>query len=174
MTHESVLKDRYFRWLCDFLGWYSEEDLLGQLYDTPFIWVVPNDANRAEDGLDLRDRLLQDHKAPLRLRNLLSDDEVSVLEVLAALALRASFLGDQSLEEWFVIFLENLGLKEESCDERRVDAILTDWMTRNIEPNGVGGLFPLEHPPEDQRKTEIWYQMNAYIQEDMEASGFFD
>jgi hypothetical protein len=29
----------------------------------------------------------------------------------------------------------------------------------------VGGFFPLTHPNDDQRKVEIWYQMNAYLDE---------
>jgi hypothetical protein len=31
--------------------------------------------------------------------------------------------------------------------------------------SGLGGMFPLEDPREDQRAIEIWYQMMAYINE---------
>jgi hypothetical protein len=33
--------------------------------------------------------------------------------------------------------------------------------------SGYGGLFPLEEPKEDQRKVEIWYQMMAYLGENL-------
>lgn len=178
MTHEGVLKDRYFRWLCEFTHTACEEGLLRQLHDTPFIWVVPNDVNRAEDGRELRDSLLDDHGITLNDRDKLFEADASVLEVLAALAERASFQSERSIEEWFSIFLENLGLLEfcliEDTSERVVDDILNNWMLRNYSTSGTGGLFPLTNPPENQRLMELWYQMSVYIQEDMEADGFFD
>lgn len=149
-----------------------------QLHETPFIWVIPNDANRAEDGLDLRDSILEDNRTAASMRAVLREEDPSVLEVLAALAKRAGFQTERSLEDWFLLFLENLGILEhmsgDGCDARFIDNVLTDWMTRNISDTGIGGLFPLRHSPEDQRYIETWDQMSAYIKEEMEEDGFFD
>ena len=179
MTREISLEDRYLRHLSQFVGFGGKEDLLGQLYNTPFVWVVPNDANRCEDGRDLRHELFNEMAYP-ELWEKLDEDDVSVLEVLAALAERMSFQWDKfSIHECFVLYLDNLTLtdflyKWTGTASFVVDDILTDWMSRNIEPNGERGLFPLERPRSDQRKIEIWYQMAAYLIEAMEADGFLD
>ena len=47
----------------------------------------------------------------------------------------------------------------------RVSDILNNLIRRRYHRNGRGGLFPLKRPSCDQRKVEIWYQMNAYLME---------
>ena len=175
MTNEEHIEDRYFRLLTDFIGLKGQEDLLGQFHDTPFVWVIPNDVNRAEDGRELRIELLHRLDATDHEIALIDDDDVSVLEVLAALAQRASFQTDTSILSWFETFLFNLELESlpEATQSFIVDDTLADWMSRDIEYDGTGGLFPLKDPPIDQRKVEIWYQMSAYIIEFLESKGFF-
>jgi hypothetical protein len=34
-----------------------------------------------------------------------------------------------------------------------------------MDTDGSGGLFPLKNPQQNQRTTEIWYQMNAWLME---------
>jgi hypothetical protein len=44
-----------------------------------------------------------------------------------------------------------------------IDDILDSVIWRTYSPDGRGGFFPLNQPQEDQRKIEIWYQMNKYV-----------
>lgn len=178
MTREELLEDRYLRQLAQTVGFSGEEDLLCQMHNTPFVWVIPNDSNRCEDGRDFRHSIFTDMNVD-GLHHLDTDD-VSVLEVLAALAQRMSFQWDElSMEDCFGLFLTNLELTDflyswTGTTSFTVDDLLADWMSRNIEHNGEGGLFPLERPHSDQREVEIWYQMSAYLIEAMENSGFLD
>lgn len=47
----------------------------------------------------------------------------------------------------------------------KVRMILNIFLNREYRYSGEGGLFPLADPDRDQRDVEIWYQMNAYLQE---------
>ncbi len=56
------IQEEYFNWLCakvidPHISNYF--DLLGLLYRTEFVWIVPKDRNRLEDGLELRDYFLK-------------------------------------------------------------------------------------------------------------------
>ena len=145
--------------------------LFRQLYTKEFIWIVPNDDNRIEDGRGLRYDFF---------RNL--DYEVdedwmhlgcSFLEMLIALSQRLSFEGEGEARDWFWEMLDNIkvgGFNDEvytqgAYSERVVNDILDSVIWRTYRRNGRGGLFPLQHAREDQRDVEIWYQMNAYLLE---------
>ena len=43
--------------------------------------------------------------------------------------------------------------------------IVASWLDRTYSYDGEGGLFPLRNPDYDQRDAEIWYQMQAYLEE---------
>lgn len=140
-------------------------ELLRKLYNKEFIWFVPNDDNRAEDGRELRLEFVTTTGAVvdgdwLRLG-------CSVLELLIALSRRLCFETDIPEVEWFWEMLENLGLDQYNdsrpLPEARVDAVLDRFIWRVYRRNGRGGLFPLKRSSEDQTKVEIWYQMSAYI-----------
>lgn len=142
--------------------------LLHQLYTKPFAWFVPNDDNRMADGKDLRAEFLGE-------ANISEPDEewmaldCSVLEMLVAFSRRVAYidLEEQPASVWFWRFLENIDLRSyvdaKPRDDGEIDAILNRLIWRNYEENGEGGLFPLSHPEEDQRKVELWYQANAYL-----------
>src|SRR5690606_37427786 len=107
--------DRYLEWLYGLVASVRNRNpsrtywqLFRQLYSKEFVWLVPNDDNRALDGKDLRSEYLE-----------MSSDEVdqewlnlecSMLEMLIALARRAAFEDSRSPVEWFGEFLKNLGL----------------------------------------------------------------
>lgn len=143
--------------------------LLEQLINIPYRWSIPNDDNRASDGLDLRLSFSSEEGVDHRYISW----DVSVLEVLIALCERMSFDTDEGVDVWFWTLMENLDLRrfndevyEDYIDtpssvQERVDTFLD----RAYLPNGMGGLFPLEDPEEDQREIEIWYQMSAYLLE---------
>jgi hypothetical protein len=61
----------------------------------------------------------------------------------------------------------------DGVDEAHVTETLDRVIYRNYESNGHGGFFPLEDPDEDQRRVELWYQLNAYLneREDRRARG---
>jgi hypothetical protein len=65
--------------------------------------------------------------------------------------------------------IKNLGLDQFDdqipYDWEDVDEALSALIYRTYDRDGTGGLFPLTHPEEDQRKVEIWYQLNAYLLE---------
>lgn len=134
-----------------------------------FVWGVPNDDNRTEDGKDLRPEFLSTHDA--ECSNAWISQACSMLEMLIALSRRLEFESSQDTYHWFWTLLENLNLRvytDSMYDdevEMIVDKTLISVIDRRYRSNGVGGLFPLKRPKADQRKTEIWYQMSAYLLE---------
>jgi hypothetical protein len=170
--------DLYLEWLYGKVAAVSNKNpnrswwwLCRRLYSTEFIWLVANDDNRAMDGQVLREEFISEHK-DLKL----DEDWIlmgcSVLEMLIAIAMRAEYIStDILLGDWFKSFMINLGLDKfndasfKGSDNRKVDEIIERFIFRNYAPDGTGGLFPLKDPPADQRKVELWYQLNGYILE---------
>jgi len=134
------------------------------MHDLEFVWTVPNDDNRVQDGLDLRHEFLDGARRRLRI------DGASILEVLIALSRRVEFTAGGDATVWAWRLLKNLRLSKMSdpltgSEADHVDEILDSLVWRTYQRNGEGGFFPLKHPLEDQTKVEIWYQMNAYVME---------
>ena len=130
-----------------------------------FVWFVPNDDNRLEDGRLLRYDFIAEEELD-------ADREwmelgCSFLEMLVALSYRLSFEDGQPAEFWFAQLLDNLGLKD--CTDASpyppadIDQVLDTVIWRTYRANGRGGLFPLRRPQQDQREVEIWYQLSAYL-----------
>lgn len=162
------IENEYFNWLCakvlDTRGTMYRE-LLKLLYSTPFVWSIFGDKNRAEDGLELRLDFLREAQwepDPLWL-----EQECSVLEVFIAFSNRAAFQTDIPAKDWFWEFMTNLELNEfrwmTRGQSRNVENTLNIFMSRNYDPNGQGGMFPMRWPNHDQREVEIWYQFNEYL-----------
>lgn len=136
------------------------------------MWLVPNDDNRVADGLMLRDEFEAEVFQVGEIDQLWFELECSFLEVLIALSRRLAFEADGEPRDWFWHMLENLGITTQCADKfynneiaGRIDAALERVIWRTYRYNGQGGLFPLAHPNGDQRKIEIWYQLNAYLLE---------
>lgn len=136
------------------------------LFKKEFIWIIPNDDNRAEDGRDLRKEFLE-------AEHIVLDDEdwmrfgCSMFELLIGLARRCAFEADDNPQFWFWRLMENTGL-DLYTDRRRhfddvVDNVLDAIIWRTYRPSGAGGLFPLECPEQDQRRVELWYQLCTYM-----------
>ena len=181
-----MYRERDMEW--EYLVWLSEKSgielegnpddtyrsLLEQMNRKEFVWSVPNDDNRLEDGLYLR-----------VLFNLeVGGGEVSgycsFLEVLVALAENLAFqLSEESDNTgyWVHDLLVNSGLllysdsyyQSSISTPSKVDNVLNRIMFRRYNFDGRGGLFPLQDPPEDQRAVELWYQLQAYA---IERSSF--
>lgn len=170
----------YFHWLCELVGVEQEERsywvLAKDLHRMPFYSLIPHDENRASDGIALREEYLSEINGPRYLR--LDLGECTMLEMLIALSRRMDYeTADPVYEQdntavLFWEMIDNLGLIEYDdasyADVRnriRVSEILNNLIRRRYHRNGRGGLFPLKRPSCDQRKVEIWYQMNAYLME---------
>ena len=141
-----------------------------QLYVKEFVWLIPNDDNRAEDGKELRYEFINEQGID-EVDQAWLDLGCSVLEMMIALARRAAFESDDEVVEWFWRFIFNLGLNNHtdiayaSKTEREVDNVLDTVIFRTYDADGLGGFFPLIHPRQDQRKVELWYQLAAYLSE---------
>lgn len=186
MIGQEPLDDQYFAWLYSQVGLVRLKNpranywqLAKQLYKTEFQYFVPNDDNRAADGVQLREEFLDQSPG--------SDDgtvrewlslECSFFEMVVALARRASFespsRGHNTPGDWFWKIMQNLDLDrfndaifEIEHAEYYIGSALGVVNERTYCPDGTGGMFPLNEPQEDQREVEIWYQMAAYLLEQM-------
>lgn len=180
MTDFDISMD-YFNWLyslvCDDENsrQVSYRKLLYDLYSTPFRYSIAMDSNRAADGINLRYRYGTEHRIDLRIiASCLDISECSILEMMIALALRCeeSIMSDPDYGnrtgQWFWNMIGSLHLGSQSDDHynaKKVMDIIIRFLDRDYEPNGNGGLFTMENPPEDLRKIEIWYQMSWYLNE---------
>ena len=169
------IRQAYFDWLYNQIK--EEESLrfknfIFEFHSIPFICIIPNDDNRAEDGCQLRYRfadLNNNSDPPL-------SGACTILEMLIALANRMDFiLFDEAKGErcpkWFWLFIDNLKLQKYDNDESAESKkkfnkiVLRKFVKREYQGDGRGGLFPLNSPANDQRHVEIWYQMMDYISE---------
>lgn len=163
----------YFNWLCEivcqakFAKSVSYRKLLECLHSIEFRVLIPNDTNRAMDGIDLRRRYYL-------ITNKYIDDgsPCSVLEMMVALTIRCEETimddpeyGDRTVQ-WFWSMINTLGLSnmiDNRFDEAFVRRKIDIFLDRQYEPNGEGGLFKIKHCRRDLRKVEIWYQLCWYL-----------
>lgn len=171
-----TLDDRYLTWLYGQIsdakirkGSKTYWDLLKQMHSTEFRDFFPNDENRAADGKELRVQwVCETQEAP--------EDEwlalpCSFLELLLGLAKRLTYQAEMTQEYWFWQLLKNMdfdGYHDRSGYSRNfVNRRMRVVNDRLYDHMGNGGLFPLRNPSEDQTKVDLWYQMMAYIVQDM-------
>jgi hypothetical protein len=165
----NALDYRYFDWLISQIKLPSNQktynELFSRMYDLEFVWTVPNDGNRVQDGLDLRPEFLNGARQRLSLGG------VSILEVLIALSRRLAFNAGGDPETWAWRLIKNLRLNKMADpltdgQSVRVEEALEALVWRTYQPDGQGGFFPLRYPTMDQTKVEVWYQMHAFINEE--------
>jgi hypothetical protein len=168
---DEPLENLYFNWLCAKVIQLENptpslkyDKLLKTLHDTEYVWLIPGDDDRAEDGVELRWNFLQE--SGLKTLSVWEILPCSMLEMLVAFSKRAEFATDVSHVEWFWEFIQNLGLSDfndaaESYDP--IPEILYTFIWRQYDYAGNGGLFPIEHSVHDQRETEVWYQFCDYL-----------
>ena len=169
------LDELYFTWLCRQVGEDSSANpsrtywrMLKGLYTKEFVYLIPNDDNRAADGKDLRREFARD----------LSIDidpgwmglGCSMFELMIGLARDLSELTEEDIQNEFWELVENLNLEQYHDNvpipPNRVSDVLDEVIWRTYRRNGRGGLFPLKgRPAQDQTKVELWYQLNAYAME---------
>lgn len=163
----------YFEWLVELI--YADDytrncyqKVLLLLYSKPFVWSINNDGNRASDGLMLRDiyENITGHSAN-------KFGSCSVLEMMIGLACRCE---DDIMHDpdegnrtylWFWEMMDNLGLTE--LDDYRFDEdlatkIIDRFVHRKYGADGRGGPFYIPESDRDLRTTELWYQLNFYLE----------
>ena len=180
----NFVREAYLDWMIHFVqpilidkysGPYSYDKLLTYLHTIPFVYYVPNDENRAGDGVSLRFRYAVEYEELRPIDEtlyLLDDGPCSVLEMLVGLALRCeetiqddTNYGNRT-EQWFWGMIANLGLGgmyNANFDQTYVDEVIDRFHNRQYEPDGQGGLFRIRDIDCDLRKMEIWRQMCWYI-----------
>ena len=170
-------RSEYYDWLMDIIkGPDRYSRVLKDLWDIEFYSIVPNDDNRAADGVELR-YYFEDYTG----EHCDKRGACTVLEMMIGLAMRMEddFLydvtyGDRTYQ-WFWDMFYCLGLSEFDdfkYDYLAVRDIVFDFLDRAIVDEGgrrsVRTLFPA---PTGQRSIiewndmEIWWQMNKYILE---------
>jgi len=172
------LEELYFEWLAVQVvnvrlrnrtqtNWH----ILEHLHRTEFLWRIRNDDNRVADGKELRSEFLEE-RSDLDYGPEWLDQGCSFLEMLIALSRRLTFETEGvSSAEWFWHMLDNVGLHVSDSDyesqrmETFTDQVLQALNNRTYNPNGRGGLFPLNDAQIDQTQVELWYQMNYYLLE---------
>ena len=172
---DEPLDDLYLTWLYKQTGSVKLKNrtrtywsILRLLYTKQFVWFIPNDDNRVEDGKDLRYEFIHEEG----IQDL--DDSwmtlgCSMLELFVSLSRRLAFEDDGKPRDWFWQLIHNLELDQYNdsvhipLDE--IEALLDRVIWRTYDPDGSGGLFPLRWPERDQRDVELWYQLSAYILE---------
>lgn len=174
------MENEYFAWLCDLVdigptNFHRNVRLARTLHKSEFRWFVANDDNRANDGLLLRDIFGSEMGYPYADRVLRGP--CSMLELLIGLANRMGFQlytikeGEQP-KKWFWELLHNMGVDHLTDDvythdkQQFVKERILQIVNRDYKRNGEGGLFPLKGSvTKDQKRVELWYQMQAYIME---------
>lgn len=171
------LDEQYLAWLYARIGSVKETrssktywSLARQLFTKEFVWIIPNDDNRVEDGRDLRYRFLEENHIHDVDENWMGLG-CSFLELVLGIAQRLTFEADGDPRDWFWELLTNINLNvydDAHINERalkQIDEIIDGIIWRTYEFDGRGGFFPLKEPREDQREVELWYQISAYILE---------
>lgn len=171
------MPEKYYIWLinqvCDISEIRRYSKLLQQLFETEFTWKFPLDESRADDALGLRKDYFYDANL-YHYPESLESEPANVLEVMVALANRIELdiMGDPDIgnrvPKWFWEMIDSLELSamtNDYYDDDYVDFILDRFLNREFEPNGRGSLFTVRYPKRDMRKLEIWYQMQAYLNE---------
>ena len=172
---ETRTKNSYFNWLYSmmtdrrFPPSVSYWKLFSQLHATEFVYTIPHDENRAEDGKTLRwefEYLCHVPNAQVDLAG-----PCSVLEMMVALARRIEGIADDvsygdRTAQWFWNMIVNLGLggmRDDHYDYPYVESVLRRFLRHGYTSDGHGGLFVVRNTEKDMRTIEIWYQAMEYL-----------
>lgn len=178
MTSDRVAK-QYFDWMCNLVyspkysRKVSYKRLLNTLHELDFVYIIGQDSNRFEDGVNLRYRFGYENDIPEEVvNNSLDDKSCSILEMMIALSLRCEeyIMVDDEIGnrtgQWFWNMIVNLGLgsmTDQRFDQNYVIFCIERFINREYEPDGEGGLVTIPNCRQDLRTVEIWYQMMWYL-----------
>lgn len=177
---EDYIYARYYQWIT---GWANElcspyggpySELMHELHIFTFKCKVAGDENRVTDAHMLRRKFATENGFAYHdVEDILGGDRISLLEVMLSLALRCEeeFMGNGENDRMSVWFFDMLcSAKLDEMDDAHFDPDYVELsieriISRTYERNGNGGLFTVNNPPKDLRKTELWYQMCWHLSE---------
>ncbi|MBP5596048.1 MAG: hypothetical protein J6Y02_11750 [Pseudobutyrivibrio sp.] len=173
-----MIIDEYYNWLLNrienperpIVHYYT--DLLSALYSKRYEYRIAMDSNRAREGIFLRYEFGDQFGYTRDHIDRWICGQCSVLELMVALAARCEneLSGHPDAHVWFWVMIESLnleGMDNDHFEPNYVDQALDDFMNGNYKRNGEGGLFTLKNSHRDMRKMELWYQMSAFLVENM-------
>ena len=177
---DSVVRESYLGWLETIGGAYNVDldkhynCLFSALHQIPFNVIIDRDNNRLCDAKNLREAFKEDTR--YAIYDAIDEMPISFLEILISLALRMEFIisASEDIDEtpkwvWLLLINLNLDVFDDSTwddnSEMEVIFIAQRVMDRLYDVDGYGGFFPLKDSREDQREVELWYQLNAYLNE---------
>lgn len=154
----------YYDWLMSIIKEpYGYSRMLEELWDIEFYSIIPNDDNRAADGVELR------YYYEYETGDICEKTGAcTVLEMIIGLASRMEndFMYDGDLGDrtyiWFWDMICSLGLDKytDNCYDRyHVRCIIEDFLDRK---NNIF-LFPVVDRNSKWTEMEIWKQLNEYI-----------
>lgn len=156
------------------------EGVLRVLHDIPFTWIIHADDSRSGDAVTFRQYEFLDQLEISADTNMVALGQwataaPSCLEVLLACARRWQFyFGGPSVPYYFTKMFNNMGFNQfpgralGPAEQNQIREMVDIWLTRQFYPNGLGSPWPLNrgfNEVEDQRRIDIWSQMNAYSAE---------
>lgn len=187
-VYRSDFRDK-FDWLYNM----SNESLTDEMISTltcicdemdriPFRWDprIVLDEDRAAHGYNLRETYLVNRGLPLMLKSKYMDQTpVSTFEVLVAMSIRCDEIeGDpdypgETAPLWFWSMIKNMHIlfgdvnyrSDREVIRRSVDYRIDQFLDRKYSYYGDGGPFRVDHPRKDLRKTDLWMQMNWWLEE---------
>lgn len=174
--------ESYFDWLyrLGFEKCTNFRNLASILHGIVYFPVNAKDEDRVLDGLELRKCYESATKRPANAFYdpiLTRQMSCSMLELIIGLAncIDQNVMWDSDkgnrTTDWVYRMLRNIGLDGCTDDysieemEEYVKKKCQIFVSRTYSFDGSGGLFPLLHPVEDQRKLPLWYQMQNYLME---------
>ena len=173
---DAQIASEYFKWMVSLVVRDDEifvhNYLFEMLHGITFEWYHHRDANRAIDGIELRD-LFSYETGIIDFHHALGGP-CTVLEMLISMAHRIDKeimydheFGDRT-NIWFWEMVHNLGIDEFDDGNFRQDTVAEKvgiWLTRQYDSHGNGGILPVKNPDKDQRQIEIWGQVQEYFLE---------
>ena len=182
---EDAVRETYIQWLYSLVGLEQRKynhywRVIRRLFKREYYYLVDNDINRYEDGMDLRDKFCMIYNYPTKVFNHAVDIPCTVLEMLVAFAIRIDQeimwnpdVGNQA-GKWFWQMIFNLGIdpveySDEHFDQHclvKLEEKLDTALGRKYRKDGEGSFFPMKNPiPKNFQKVELWYQMQFWMEE---------
>ena len=178
LVEGTIFKKSYYRWLCEKSE--LEGPLAPFLFETDFKWTDPDDANRAADGIGLREQYADEVGADLdpNMKDKLQKSihgKCCLFELLLSLANHIDAMvneGEESMApDFFHIMLENLKLTDfdEEDYDHDPEKCVSVWSNSFLGGCNAATLFPTK----DNKPGTIWQKMNDWVDENTDEDGYF-
>lgn len=166
------------------------ENLCRLMFETDYVCEIDEDSIRAKDATDIR-KVYAEKVGTESNKNEREIDRIwktvhgkcSVLELIFSMCVRLDDMVNEGEEGsmiplFFVIMVNNIGLVDVNTTRDVWITSMKRFMERKYNADGSGGgMFPLKKwskkSDRDQRKVSIWYQMNAWLNENLDEDEHF-